>query len=216
LGTILLIEDHPLVRAGCRRVLQAAGAAILEAGTAADGLRLSREQAPELVVLDINLPDGDGFASLAALLADRPGLPVIILSMYEDAAMAETLIRRGAKAYVTKRDSPESLLQAVSRVAAGGQYVSGLLARESAVDEALESRLSELSARDRRIVDGLGEGKVLAEIAFELGQSYKTIANVTNMIRRRLGLRSNAALARLAVERRVARSPAGARASERE
>jgi two-component system, NarL family, invasion response regulator UvrY len=100
------------------------------------------------------------------------------------------------------------MLRAIERVCQGASFVSPYLT--SGVEggnNAADDRLAELSPRDRRIIELLGHGKSLSEISYELGQSYKTVANVTNMIRNKLGFRTNSALVKLAVERRLERSP---------
>ncbi len=203
IGKILLIEDHPLVRSGCRRVLRSTGAVILEAVNGAAGLRIGRDEQPDIVFLDINLPDISGAVVLDGLLADCVGTRVILLTMYEDVALANRLLKRGAAGYVTKRDSPESMLHAIAQAYEGEAFVSSLLAAGLAGDSRAEDRFADLSPRDKRIVELLGEGKSLSEISYEIGQSYKTIANVTNMIRQRLGIRTTAALTKFAVERRL-------------
>ena len=198
---ILLVEDHPLVRAGCHRVLRSTGATVIDATTGAAALKLNRELQPDIIFLDISLPDINGADMLDQLMAENQATRVIVLTMYEDMALARRLLRRGAAGYVTKRDSPESMLRAIERAVRGGGFVSPHLA--SPENAEAENRLAELSPRDRRIVELLADGKSLSEISYELGQSYKTVANVTNMIRRKFGLRSNTALIKLAVELRL-------------
>jgi two-component system invasion response regulator UvrY len=205
---ILLVEDHPLVRAGCRRVLHAIRSTVLEATTGAAALRINRDDRPNIIFLDISLPDTNGADMLERLRAENYGVQVIILTMYEDIALARRLIRRGASAYVTKSDSPECMLRAIERVCQGASFVSPhLTAGVEGGNDAAGDRLAELSPRDRRIIELLGDGKSLSEISYELGQSYKTVANVTNMIRNKLGFRTNSALIKLAVERRLEQLP---------
>lgn len=86
---ILLIEDHPIVRAGCRRLLQTKDdVEVQEAATAADGLRIVREFTPDIIVLDLNLPDVNGMSLLAPLLSAAPERKIIVFSMYDDPAFA--------------------------------------------------------------------------------------------------------------------------------
>jgi two-component system invasion response regulator UvrY len=205
---ILLVEDHPLVRAGCRRVLRVIRATVLEATTGAAALQINRDEQPNIVFLDISLPDTNGADILDRLRAENVGVQVIILTMYEDIALARRLIRRGASAYVTKRDSPECMLRAIERVCQGASFVSPYLTSGvEGSNKSADDRLAELSPRDRRIIELLGDGKSLSEISYELGQSYKTVANVTNMIRNKLGFRTNSGLIKLAVERRLEQLP---------
>jgi two-component system, NarL family, invasion response regulator UvrY len=99
------------------------------------------------------------------------------------------------------------MLRAIERICQGDTFVSPYLTSRAEASSAADDRLAELSPRDRRIVELLGDGRSLSEISYELGQSYKIVANVTNMIRGKLGLRTNAALIKLAVERRLERLP---------
>lgn len=176
---IMLVEDHPLVRAGCRRVLRTIRATVLEATTGAAALRINRDEQPNIIFLDISLPDINGADILERLRAENVGVQVIILTMYEDIALARRLIRRGASAYVTKSDSPECMLRAIERACQGASFVSPYLTSSvEGGNNTADDRLAELSPRDRRIVELLGDGKSLSEISYEIGQSYKTVANV--------------------------------------
>ena len=201
---VFLVEDHPLVRAGCQRVLHAIRATVPEAATGGAALRINRGEQPN-IILDISLPDINGADMLDSLRADNAGAHVIILSMYGDIALARRLLRRGASGYVTKNGSPECMLRPIERVCQGDTFVSPHLASRAESSSAADDRLAELSPRDRRTIELPGDGRFLSEIWYELGQSYKTAANVTNMLRSKLRLRTYAALIKLAVERRLAR-----------
>jgi two-component system, NarL family, invasion response regulator UvrY len=206
--SILLVDNHPLVRAGCQRVLRAIRARVVEATTAATAIRINRDERPKIIFLDISLPDANGTDILERLLAENVGVQVIILTMYEDVTLARRLIRRGASAYLTKSDSPECMLRAIERVSQGACFISPYLTSGIKEDKnSADERFAQLSPRDRRIIELLGDGKSLSEISYELGQSYKTVANVTNMIRNKFGFKTNSALIKLAVERRLKQLP---------
>lgn len=201
---VLLIEDHPIVRAGCLRVLtQREGLEVLEAETGARGLQLARQAAPEIVILDLNLPDRRGLDLLAELKAAQPGLQVIVLSMYEEAAFVTSAMEAGARGYVTKNDDPERLLEAIDAVLAGDIYLSRIveqrLARAKVADEA--DPVAGLTTRERRLLDLLAQGKTIGEASGDLGVSYRTTAEEAARLRGRLGLRTNSALIKFAVER---------------
>ena len=121
---VRLVDDHPLVRAGCRQVLRAMRATVLEATTGMAALRINRDEQPDLILLDISLPDMNGADALGRLRAENPRARVIMLTMYEDIALAHRLLKRGAAAYVTKNDSPALLLQAIDGVLHGCAFVS--------------------------------------------------------------------------------------------
>jgi two-component system, NarL family, invasion response regulator UvrY len=162
---ILLIEDHPIVRAGVRRLLQGTGEAeVLEATNAADGLRLAHEVSPEVIILDLRLPDGSGLDLLAPLMANDRTLPkVIVFSMYEDPAFAVRALEAGAKGYITKNDDPEVLLQAVETVSNDGVFLTTSMAEKLALLTAKirDDPLRDLSNREREVLDLLGQGKTL-------------------------------------------------------
>ena len=178
---LLLIEDHPIVRAGCLRVLQQReGLQVLEAETAARGLALTRAEQPDMIVLDLNLPDRRGLDVLAELHTEWPSIGVIVLSMYEEVAFVTSAMEAGARGYLSR--TVEQRL-AHARIADDADPTAGLTSRE------------------RRLLDLLAQGKTLAEAAGDLGVSYRTTAEEAARLRGRLRLRTNAALIKFAVER---------------
>jgi len=201
---ILLVEDHPIVRAGCRRLLaERGGVCVTEAETSAEGLRLCREASPDLVILDLGLGDGGGLAMLRRLIAAVPALKVLVFSMHEELVMVAGALEAGARGYVSKNDDPTTLLEAVQCISAGEVYLSRPVAQKLALMNVRprESPLRGLSVRECQVLALLGVGRSLAEVATELGVSYRTAAAVSAHIRTKLNLPSMAALIRLAVER---------------
>lgn len=206
---VLLIEDHPIVRAGCRRLLQArAGTEIFEAGSGAEGLAISLRHRPHVVVLDLSLPDGNGLAILARLRAETPAAAVLVFSMYEEAAFVARALEAGALGYLTKHDDPEALVEAVEAVARGARYLGHSVAQKLALLSLEPGRdpLRGLSARELDVLDLLGAGTGLTEIAAALGLSYRSAANIAAQLRAKLQLRSQAALVKFAVETASARA----------
>ena len=201
---ILLIEDHPIVRAGCRRMLQTKDdVEVQEAATAADGLRIVREFIPDIIVLDLNLPDVNGLSLLAALVSAAPERKIIVFSMYDDPAFAQRALESGAKGYITKNDDPDVLLQAIETVAGGGLFLTASMAGKLALMAAKGSNdpLRDLSGREREVLELLGDGKTLAEIADRLNISYRTSASLTAQIKTKLNITSTAALIKWAADR---------------
>jgi two-component system, NarL family, invasion response regulator UvrY len=204
-GSILLIEDHPIVRAGCRRLLQGHDDfEIIEASSAADGLRLNRERRPQLVVLDLNLPDSSGLDVLRQLLEETPEAKVIVFSMYEDPAFVSRALEAGAIGYVTKSDDPETLLDAIDNARSGEIRLGHRVAQKLALMhlQAREDPLNGLSARESQVLELLGDGRNLSEIAAHLDISYRTVANISSQLKNKLGVGTASALVKLAVERR--------------
>jgi two-component system, NarL family, invasion response regulator UvrY len=200
---ILLIEDHPIVRAGCRRLLEERGGVrVIEAETAAEGQRLCGEASPDLVILDLGLGDGGGLAGLRRMLAAAPGLRVLVFSMHEEPVMVAGVLEAGARGYVSKNDDPAALIEAVERIGAGEVYLSRPVAQKLALMNLRpgQSPLRGLSAREREVLAQLSTGQSLAEVAAQVGISYRTAAAVAAQIRAKLNLPSMAVLIRLAVE----------------
>jgi two-component system, NarL family, invasion response regulator UvrY len=199
---ILLIEDHPIVRAGVRHLLHGGGTEVFEATNAAEGLRLTGEVSPEIVILDLRLPDGNGL-DLLGRLATNDYLPkVIVFSMYEDPAFAARALEAGAKGYITKNDDPDVLVQAVETVGKGRVFLTTTMAEKLALYSAKidDKPWRDLSVREREVLNLLGQGKTLAEIADRLTISYRTSASIAAQLKTKLNVNSTAALIKWAVE----------------
>lgn len=200
---ILLIEDHPIIRSACRSLLQGKrGTEIVEAATAADGLNLALGSSPDIVVLDLKLPDANGLDLLSTLVSRAPGVKVIVFSMYDDPAFAARALEAGAKGYMTKNDDPDTLLQALEKVEAGGTFLTASMAEKLAfmATRRAGDPLRDLSSRERRVLQLLGLGKTLAEIADELNVAYRTSAHIASQIKTKLRVASTAALIKWAVD----------------
>jgi DNA-binding NarL/FixJ family response regulator len=201
---VLLIEDHPIVRSACKRLL--AEHEVLEAASAAEGERLAAEAAPAVIVLDLNLPDAAGLAVLSRLLKTDPKHKVIVFSMFEEAGFVRGAIEAGALGYVTKSDDPEALADAVAKAARGEIYLGATAARVLAlaairpVAGTAASQFNGLSKRERDVLALLGEGRDLAEVAACLHISYRSSASIVAGLRAKLEAPSTAALIKLAVE----------------
>lgn len=202
---ILLIEDHPIVRAGCRRLLQSRnGVEIIEADCGAEGLRLNRERRPDLIILDLNLPDTNGLDVLRQVLRETPAVKVLVFSMYEDPAFVAHALEAGAVGYVTKNDDPDTLLEAIDKAWQGSVHLGHTVAQKLALMNlrSPNSSLRNLSPREIQVLDLLGDGRSLSEIAGRLDISYRTVANISSQLKNKLGVGTTSALVKLAVEHR--------------
>ncbi|MBK3776905.1 response regulator [Azospirillum brasilense] len=211
--TILLVDDHPVVRAGCQSLLaEARLGRVVEAADVAVALALWRSERPDVVILDLNLPggaggrDGGGMEVLRVMRAENPAVPVLIFSMHEDPAIAARALKAGAKGYVTKNDAPETLVTAVRCVLAGRVHLDHALARELALMALAPSDdpLAVLTQREREILALVGRGLTAAAIAEALGISQKTVANACTQIKDKLGADSTRALIRIAIDHGLA------------
>jgi two-component system, NarL family, invasion response regulator UvrY len=199
---ILIVDDHPIVRAGLKRLLTAeAGFEVREAASGREALSLFREQQPTLVILDLNLPGIGGLEVLARLKAVSPDARVLVLSMHDDETHVTRALRAGAAGYLTKNAPPDELLEAIGRIAEGHTYIEREIA-EGLVFASIRSSsdpLKDLSSRDLEILRLLAEGRSLSQIADTLGIGYKTAANNCSRIKARLGSASTADLIRIAI-----------------
>ncbi len=203
---VLVIEDHPIVRDGCMRIFaQRTDIDAIEASSAEAGSSLNRKLAPEIVVLDINLPDANGLDLIASLLSDNPGTKIIVFSMYEAASFVTHALEKGARGYITKNDDPMTILTAIDKVRAGTVYLGQSVAQNLALYnlEAANSPLRDLSERERQVLGLLGDGKSLTEISSDLTIGYKTAANLVSAIKQKLSISTSSALIKFAVEQRA-------------
>jgi two-component system, NarL family, invasion response regulator UvrY len=197
---ILIVDDHPVVVTGCRAIF--AGRAEVETFAVREGeagVAAFFDLGADLGLIDINLPDLSGFEVMRRILARAPQARLIAFSMNADPAVAARAIEAGARAYLTKADPPERFLEAVDALMAGETYLTPAMAREIAF---LHGRgPAALSEREQDILTRLGTGMSLAEIAADLGVSYKTIAANGATLKAKLGARTTQDLVRIAVEK---------------
>ena len=198
----LLVDDHAVVRAGLRRLLAALpGVEISEAAEGRAALAAVRAEQPDVVLLDLNLPGLGGLELLRRVLLEHPAARIMVLSMHAEALYAARAMQAGAMGYLSKNASPEELLEAIRRVAAGGRYIEGEIAQELALQAATTGNPAErLTNRDLEILRLLGSSQGLAQIAEALGVSYKTVANTCSGIKAKLGVTRTADLVRLSIE----------------
>jgi DNA-binding NarL/FixJ family response regulator len=206
---IVLVDDHALFRAGVRGELGDAVEIVGEAGTVAEAVPLIIELDPEVVLLDVHLPDGGGEGVIAGVAPERPGVKFLALSVSDAAEDVIGVIRAGARGYVTKTISSEELTDAVERVAVGDAVFSPRLAgfvldafREGArVGD--DAELENLTPREREVLQLIARGYKYKEIAARLHLSTKTVEAHVSSVLRKLQLSSRAELTRWAHERRL-------------
>lgn len=202
---VLVVDDHAVVRRGVVQIVAEAPdmRCTGEAATGRQALQLARENDYDVVVLDIHLPDGSGLDVLKQLRAFRPGLPVLMLSMYPEQQYAIRALKAGAAGYVTKDSVPGELVTALGKVARGERYVSQSLA------EALSDQLGHpagqapreaLSDREDQVMRLLAAGKTVTQIAQALSLSVKTVSTYRTRVLEKLGLETTAELMRYAME----------------
>ena len=202
---ILVADDHAIVRKGLKQIV-ADTPDIIVAGEAADGqdvLEQVREKECDLILLDISMPGRGGIDTLKQLKIEKPGLPVLMLSMFPEEQYAIRALKAGASGYLTKESAPEELIQAIRKVSRGGRYISESLSESLAyhITADFEKPIQEtLSDREYQVMLMIASGKTVSEIADELSLSVKTIS--TNRVRalRKMGMKNNAEITHYAMK----------------
>ncbi|MGC2203196.1 MAG: response regulator transcription factor [Stellaceae bacterium] len=214
---ILIVDDHPIVRAGLRRLLAGQqDMEVWEATCGKEALNSFRRQRPDLVILDLNLPDVGGLEIIGRLKIADPEVRILVLSMHDDRIHVTRALEAGAAGYVSKTIPPDELLEAIRRVAGGRTYVEREIAEELVFANIRNPQqpLEDLSSRDLEVLRLLAQGRSLVQIADALGISYKTVANNCSQIKTKLRVATTADLIRIAVEHGLTdRDTAGPRIS---
>lgn len=195
----LLVDDHPIVRGGVAQLLlkEYPTAIIDEAGSAAQALESLRTNRHDLILLDLSLPDASGLDGLERLKRQRPDVPVLVVSMYEEDHYASRALKAGAAGYLHKQRAATEIIQAVRRVIAQGCYLSEAYAMRLAMaglrgeDRAPHERLT---AQEFRILCLIGSGNPASQIAKQLTRSVKTVSSHRANILQKMSMKSNAEL----------------------
>lgn len=201
--TVLLVDDHAVVREGYRRLLEGTPDIVVlaEASNGDEAYRAFCDLAPDVVVMDITLPGIGGIEVARRIIAREPTARVLMFSMHEDVVFSSRALQVGARGYVTKSSASDVLTEAVRVVADGRLYISREMAQELAVRMVPGSHhpLHALSAREFEVFRLLVAGHPIAEIARLLSLSCKTVANHQSNIRAKLDTSTGAQLVRMAM-----------------
>ena len=201
----LIIDDHPIVLQGCRRVLLDAGVdTVIDAHDVVSGYRLYRRSRPDVVIVDLAL-HGNGLAGLPLIQrikAHDPRTRILVFSMHSDPIIVSRVLKAGATGYILKDTAPKDLLEAFEKVRAGGHYLGSELAMQVALvgTGARPDPLSDLTPRELQMLALLAEGKSYGRISEELAVSYKTVVNTCSQLKRKLNAENLPDLIRIAVQ----------------
>jgi len=203
---VLLADDHSIVRAGLRRIIEESGEmeVIAEAADGREALRKAHEHLPDVAVIDISMPNCDGLEAIRLLRNGYPQLPILVLTMHEEGQYVVRAIEAGAMGYITKQSAPEQLVKAIRRVHDGHRYLTDEAAEALALRVAKgtqgRSPLDTLSMRELQVLRRLALGNTNREIARAYHISIKTVDTYRSRILKKLELRNNAELSRFAIQ----------------
>lgn len=211
---VLIVDDHPIVRQGLRRMIEPEPDLVVcgEVQTEREARSAIRALAPDVVIVDISLEQGDGLELVRDVHAQQPDLPMLVLSMHDELIYAERLLAAGASGYIMKQAASDQLLIALRVVLSGGTYLSeslaGNLARDQGITNGSSSAdpIDRLSNRELQVLSLIGRGMSSREAAESLGLSVKTVETHRQSLKRKLNLATNAQLLQYAINWYASRS----------
>jgi two-component system, NarL family, invasion response regulator UvrY len=198
----LIIDDHPIVLAGCRLLVGSdTDIELFGAFTADEALSTYATKQPDVVVLDLQMPGTSTTQLLRQLLDHDAKARILIFSTNDDPLLAAQIIEAGARGYVSKAEDPSYVITGMREVAAGRFYMSpGLAQKVATIRLAPRAQMSpKITPRERDILNMLASGKSMTEIADQVNLSYKTISAICNRLRARFDARTTIELVRIAV-----------------
>src|SRR5262245_21092005 len=203
--SVLVIDDHPIVLQGCRRMLEDAGVGtVLDARELTSGYRLYRRHHPDVVIVDLAM-QGSGLGGIDLIRRIRSHdqrARILVFSMHSDPIIVARALEAGATGYVLKDTSADELKKAFEQVRTGTPYLSSDIAMQVALVRTGVQRnpLSDLTPRELQTLSLLAEGKPYGRIADELNVSYKTVVNTCSMLKQKLNVKNLPELIRAAVQ----------------
>ena len=205
---ILIADDHGVVAEGLKHLIDAQPdmEVIATVGDGREAVRIAREAQPDVVIMDLSMPELNGADATRAVLERDPKCRVIILSMYAEREYVRRALKAGASGYVVKRSAAKEVVDAIRAVFAGQRYLSPKVADVVIDDYAGDEKgdpLARLSAREREVLQLLAEGRTGAEIAARLALSQKTVETYRARLVEKLGIRDVAGLVKFAIQRGI-------------
>jgi DNA-binding NarL/FixJ family response regulator len=212
---VLIVDDHPIVRQGLRRLIEAESDLEVcgETETAREAKSLIRELEPDAVIVDVSLKQGDGLELVKDARAHYPSLPLLVLSMHDEAIYAERMLSAGANGYIMKQAASDQFLVALRRVLEGGIYVSEAVGNSmiekfaSGGAYVSSNPVDSLTNRELQVLHMIGKGLSTRQTAEALNLSVKTVESHRQRIKRKLSLRTSAQLMQYAVNWYAGREP---------
>ncbi len=204
--TVMLVDDHAVVRAGYRLLLSQSSPIeiVREAERGEEACQHYAESKPDVVVMDLSMPGMGGLAAIRRIRARDPDARILAFSIHDEAVYAERALEAGASGYITKSCAPEILVEAVLAIARNERYIEREIAqrldKKKVPGQDAATNLQTLSAREFDVFCLLAQGRTPREIAGELRLSYKTTSNYSTLIKSKLGVNTTAEMARLGLQ----------------
>ena len=203
---ILIADDHGVVAEGLKQLVEAEAdmQVVALVGDGREAVQQARDTQPDVVLMDLSMPELNGADATRAILQRDPKCRVIVLSMYAQREYVRRALKAGAAGYVVKRSAAKEVVEAIRAVHAGQRYLSPRVADvvlEDYTDDKQDDPLARLSAREREVLQLLAEGRTGAEIAQRLSLSQKTVETYRARLVEKLGIRDLAGLVRFAIQR---------------
>jgi DNA-binding NarL/FixJ family response regulator len=210
---ILVVDDHAVVRRGVRALLesQPGWEVAAEAATGREAVDLAKRLQPDIVVMDLSLPELNGLDATRQILKESPRTEVLVLTMHHSEELARSVLQAGARGYVLKSDADHSLVAAVENLRQHKPFLTPAVT-EFVLDDYIQHRedggagIAQATPREREIIQLLAEGRSNKEVAAALHVSVKTIEAHRANIMRKLRLRSVSDLVRYAIRNRIVRA----------
>lgn len=211
---IVIVDDHPLFRKGLQEMIHSDGnfAICGEAGNAAEAMEVIRQLNPDLAIVDLSLPGANGIELIKNIRAEFSRMPILVLSMHDESLYALRALRAGAEGYVMKHEAMANVIHAINEVFNGRPYLSPAMAAQVITkfahrdDEDETDAVERLSDRELEILELIGKGKDVREIAKLLHLSPKTVETHRSHIKDKLDLKNSREVARFALQWLSARS----------
>src|SRR5262249_10425620 len=208
--SILLVDDHSFLREGIRAIIErtAEFQVVGEAGTGTEAVRMCVRLHPDLVLMDIGLPEINGIDATAQIMCHCPATKVVILSVYDDRDSVVQAFRHGARAFLLKKASAADLLDALRIVSQGGSYLSSEVAdcllsgirSGHLTNQNHRSPVEGRPPREQQVLGLLAQGKTSKQVAAELGLGLETVRGYRKSLTKKLGVGNIAVLTKVAIE----------------
>lgn len=201
---VVVVDDHPVFRKGLVALLRASDVEVVgEAESGTEAIEVVRDVAPDLVLMDLGLPDASGIAATERIVAESPEVRVVVITLYDDEQSVRAAFEAGASAYVLKRSPPDQIIAAMDAALSGALWVGVGVPRPGfGHGAATPADLPGLTPRESAIADLMSRGLANPAIAERLGLSPKTVANYVSLVLVKLGAEDRHDAARMVRARR--------------